>query len=378
MFSSTYTVSLLTLHSLLSPIIFAISFKKKYRNSIPARFFLWKNRTNLENRYWFHGCSLGEINAIKPFLKKFPEDTLLTTTTETGFNSGKKSGFETRYLPFEHLLSFWRGKPKKLIVLEAELWYLLFRIGKRKGAETILLSGRISERSFPKYMKWRWFYKRIFQNIDVIYAQSEIDKSRFEKLGAGKVKVLGNIKLLKSKSSQNLDIPKDRKVFVGASTHKGDEETILNAYPTSERVLIVPRHKERFDEVWKIVLEFGEKRGVSTSRYSESHSFQADVVLVDTIGMLIDIYAKSDVVILGGGFYDGIGGHNPVEPASFQNIVISGKYAFNQLELFPYIDNLKIVEKIELKEVLQNINSLHIAKVSQDIDFQKIEDTLKK
>jgi 3-deoxy-D-manno-octulosonic-acid transferase len=382
LFAFLYTtlVSAVTVTSL--PILLALTIKRKYRKSIPARFFLFRNSMfqNREVDFWFHGCSLGEINSLKPFLKEFKRESsvFLTTTTETGFNAG--GDYQKAFLPFEPLLFFSKLKTKYLIVLEAELWFLLFFFAKTRGSKTTLLSGRMSDRSFPKYLKFRWFYKHIFKNIDLVLAQSEIDRERFLKLGAKRVEISGNVKLLKSESKRELDIPKDREIIVGASTHKDDEIYILEAFQKYGygRLLLVPRHSERFEDIWKLVKDFSKAHNLTSSRYSENSSFNSDIVLVDTIGILIDIYSKSDIVILGGGFYDGIGGHNPVEPASFSNKIISGKFMFNQKELLKYISNIQIVDREHILDALKKSESTPISKIiGEDIEFKKIVNTLK-
>ena len=377
MFSILYTIITASFLVVFSPILIILSFRGRYRVSIPARFFLWRNIVQKEREsYWFHGCSLGEINALKPFIREVAkkERVLITTITDTGFRSAKNSKLSSQFLPFESNLIFWTRKQKKLIVLEAELWYLLFFIAKIRGAKTVLFSGRISDRSFPKYLKARWLYSKIFSNIDIVLAQSEVDKNRFAELGAKNIEILGNIKLLKSKSSLSLNIPKDKTVIVGASTHSKDETYILKAFLQygKGRLILVPRHKERFDEVWKEIKIFSEKYDFTYSKYSEKHSFNEDIILIDAIGILVDIYAKSDIVILGGGFYNGIGGHNPVEPASFNNKIISGKYMFNQNELLKSISNIQIIDKENIAKALQKSESMQNSQISQNIDFKKV------
>ena len=313
---------------------------------------------------------------MKPFIKEVAkkEKILITTTTETGFKSSQNTNFSSQFLPFEPNLFFWTRKQKKLIVLEAELWFLLFFIAKIRGIKTVLLSGRVSERSFPKYLKAKWFYSKIFANIDTVFAQSEIDKKRFEKLGAKNIEVLGNIKLLKSTSNLDLDILKDKTIIVGASTHPEDEKYILNAFLEygKGRLIIVPRHKERFDEVWKLIQDFSKQNDFSYSKFSENEDFSSDIILIDKIGILVDIYSKSDIAILGGGFYDGIGGHNPVEPASFKNKIISGRYMFNQKELLKYISNIQIIEKEDIFQALKKSEHIEVSRITQNIDFQKV------
>ena len=194
------------LYSLISRIIYIIaipflllfSLKTKYKESIPARFFLWKNRPLKANGVWFHSCSFGESNAIKPLVDELPKDVLrATTTTQTGLKVIETYTKESRYLPFESLLFFWIKPQKVLVVMEAEFWYLLFALAKKRGAKTLLINARMSDRSFPKYQRISWLYRQIFKYIDEVYAQTPLDKERLESLGAKNVVVTGNIKLSK-------------------------------------------------------------------------------------------------------------------------------------------------------------------------------------
>jgi len=138
------------------PLLIVLSFKQKYKASIPSRFFLFKNPPfHTVNSIWFHVCSLGEARALKPILDKLQgKKVCITTITQTGYNEAKKYNAEVRYLPYEMYLPFWMKPQKKLIVLEAEFWYMLFRIARARGAEVILLNARISDKSVNKYMKF--------------------------------------------------------------------------------------------------------------------------------------------------------------------------------------------------------------------------------
>jgi 3-deoxy-D-manno-octulosonic-acid transferase len=341
-------------------------------------------RPKVEKGIHFHGCSLGEINALKPFINhyKSSEGVTITASTNTGFQSAKTiKGVEARYLPFETLVPFWLREQKLLIVAEAELWFLLFYWAKRGGAKTVLLSGRISSRSFPKYKRFSWFYRRLFKHIDLFLVQSEADKKRFEELGAENLKVSGNIKLLSPHLPEEfLDLPKSREVIVGASTHCGEEEIILNAFLQygEGRLIIVPRHPERFDEVFRLIENSVKNRAVTLSKYSEDRSFQSDITLFDVMGKLTQLYRESDTVILGGSLVDGIGGHNPVEPASFNNRIVSGEFYFNQIELYSYIENLVVTESSKLLEALKMDKK--VARYSDNLDFdgslEEIDSTL--
>jgi 3-deoxy-D-manno-octulosonic-acid transferase len=142
----------------------------------------------------------------------------------------------------------------------------------------------------------------------------------------------------------------------------------------------VPRHPQRFDKVDKLIKSYITNDDTTYSRFSRKTTFDTDIVLVDCLGELVNIYAISDAVILGGAFVK-VGGHNPVEPVSFDNILISGKHIFNQHSLFEFIDGYHIINKKDLKETMQNIKTYKPAKLSNIGDnqtiIQHIKDTIR-
>ena len=358
LFSIFYYLLLSFIYILAIPYLIFKSRNSKYRQAIPAKFFLKDNVPFKENGIWFHSCSMGETKAIKPLIDNYLENANISVITNTGFEEAKKISPNVRYLPFEIFLPFWVNKQKVLVVMEAELWYLLFLFAKKKGAKTLLINARISDKSYKSYKRFSFFYKRIFQNIDKVFAQSEVDKLRLEELGASNVEVIGNIKLAQlPKVSVELEKPK-QVVITAASTHENEEKLILDAYKQEQgKLIIVPRHPERFEKVHLLILEFIKDKNISYQRYSIKDDFDSDIILVDKMGILNDIYAISDVVILGGAF-EKIGGHNPIEPAFFNCKIISGKNIFNQKSLFDCIKNYYLIENDELGEYLNNIKNL--------------------
>ena len=358
LFSIFYYLVLSFIYILAIPYLIFKSRNSKYRQAIPAKFFLKDNDSFKENGIWFHSCSMGETKAIKPLIENYLKDANISVITNTGFEEAKKISPNVRYLPFEIFLPFWVNKQKVLVVMEAELWYLLFLFAKKKGAKTLLINARISDKSYKSYKRFSFFYKRIFQNIDKVFAQSEVDKHRLEELGASNVEVIGNIKLAQlPKVNVKLEKPK-QVVITAASTHENEEKLVLNAYKKEQgKLIIVPRHPERFEKVDLQILEFIKDKDISYHKYSTKNDFDSDIILVDKMGILNDIYAISDVVILGGAF-EKIGGHNPVEPAFFNCKIISGKNIFNQKSLFDCIKNYYLIENDELGEYLNNIKNL--------------------
>ena len=358
LFSIFYYLVLSFIYILAIPYLIFKSRNSKYRQAIPAKFFLKDNVPFKENGIWFHSCSMGETKAIKSLIENYLENANISVITNTGFEEAKKISPNVRYLPFEIFLPFWVNKQKVLVVMEAELWYLLFLFAKKKGAKTLLINARISDKSYKSYKRFSFFYKRIFQNIDKVFAQSEVDKHRLEELGASNVEVIGNIKLAQlPKVNVKLEKPK-QVVITAASTHENEEKLVLNAYKKEQgKLIIVPRHPERFEKVDLQILEFIKDKDISYHKYSTKNDFDSDIILVDKMGILNDIYAISDVVILGGAF-EKIGGHNPIEPAFFNCKIISGKNIFNQKSLFDCIKNYYLIENDELGEYLNNIKNL--------------------
>ncbi len=341
-----YYLLVLSIYISAIPVLIYLSFKKKYKQSIPARFFLKDNPPFKKYDIWFHACSLGEVISVRKLIEELKNDfdIDLSVITHTGFKeAGSIKGISRRYLPFEVFLPFWINKHSVLVVIEAELWPMLFYISKLKGAKTILLNARISDNSYSGYKKFSKFYKWVFSNIDIVFAQSQTDKNRLLELGAKDVRVIGNIK-----TAADIDVkkgyikPEGKRVVVLASTHSQEEELILNNLNilSTDMIIVVPRHPERFDEVENFLEDFTQKRGLSFSRLSEENKLESDIVLCDLMGELVSLYAISDIVILGGSFVEGIGGHNPIEPAYFENVIISGEYHFNQNELFKLVENI--------------------------------------
>jgi 3-deoxy-D-manno-octulosonic-acid transferase len=301
---------------------------------------------------------MGETKAIKPLLDYYKDEANVSVITNTGFEEALKSTTHVRYLPFEIFLPFWINKQKVLVVMEAELWYMLFLTARSKGAKTFLINARISDKSYDSYKKFSFFYKRIFKNIDKVFAQSELDKKRLEELGATNVEVIGNIKLAQLPKVNNIFEKNDKILITAASTHENEEKLILDAYNVNQgRLVIVPRHPERFDKVNLLIKAYVKDKSLTYHKYSQKQNFDSDIILVDKMGILNDIFAISDVVILGGAF-EKIGGHNPIEPAFFGCKLISGKHIFNQKSLFECIKDYYLIENEQLSEYLNNIENL--------------------
>ena len=384
-FSLLYYVLSIFLYLIALPIILYYSYKSKYKTSLPARFFLNKTPPFSKEGIWFHTCSLGEAKAISPFIDEISKAQVnVSVITHTGFSAAssyKKA--EVRYLPYELYMPFWQKKQRLLIVLEAELWYMLFVVAKARGTKTVLLNARISDRSYGKYLKMRWFYSRLFKYVDLIYVQSKVDKERFESLGANNIKVIGNIKLAQHvEASQEYSKPKGLNIVAG-STHEGEEKLIIEAflefkkvYNEDIRLFVVPRHPERFEEVNTLIKSYTQEYKLSFSRFSQYEDLDKDIVLIDKMGELNNIYNISDIAILGGGFTP-VGGHNPLEPIAFGCKLISGKNIFNQKELFKYVKHAQLIENNEIAQALSLAIDMPASHIDEKLDLSEVKKLIK-
>ncbi len=362
------------------PLLILFSFKKKYRDSLPARFFGIKNPPFGEHDIWFHVCSLGEAKAIAPLMERLSQKRVaISVITHTGYEAASKYAAQVRYLPYEIWLWFWIKKPKTLVVLEAEFWYLMFRVANRRGSRVIALNARISDRSFPKYYRMRWFYRILLSQCDRIFCQSVEDMARFIALGAANVEVIGNIKLAQ-KIEATKSYPKpDGTLIVAASTHEGEEEGILRGFIAyrelnpSAKLLVVPRHPERFAKVGELIAKTTPT--LSFSLWSESQTMESDIILVDAMGELNNLYAISDVAILGGAFAP-IGGHNPLEPATFGCKIITGEQMFLQRELFKYVSHVQFTTLEGITDALKNAETMPPSLINGSVDLNRVTDYL--
>jgi len=356
------------------PYLMYLRFKPKYHDSIPARFFLKNNPHFDEGGIWFHACSFGEVRSLGPFIDKIePSDVRISVITQTGFKEAcKHSEAQVRYLPFEIFLPFWMRKQKVLIVMEAELWPLLFIVAKAKGIKTVLLNARISDNSYASYQRFSWLYRWIFQHIDLVFAQSAEDEQRLKGLGAKAVHVSGNIKAFSEYEVTHVyPKGKDKRVIVMASTHEQEEALILShlTLRSNDQLIVVPRHPERFTKVDQLLKEYALDEGKTYTRLSQDSRVDSDIILCDKMGELINLYAIADVVILGGSFVDSIGGHNPLEPAYFGVKIISGEFIFNQKVLFEAVENIITCKVENLKNVFDSIEDYPKSAISHRSDI---------
>ncbi|MBR2068181.1 MAG: 3-deoxy-D-manno-octulosonic acid transferase [Candidatus Gastranaerophilales bacterium] len=324
-----------------------------------------------------HGVSVGEVQSLENLVKKikqeFPDCKLVITTgTVTGQELANKkyaqyADFIT-YFPLdvyktvEHFLN--KINPSVILIAETELWPNFFYCAKEKNIPLYIINGRISDKSYPSYLKIKNFFKLILDCTQGVFCQSEIDKERFLKLGSpiSKTEVMKNLKFEIAKKNCDIDLKtKGYKVLIAASTHSGEEELIIQIYKKLKehiknlKLIIAPRHLTRLDEVKDAL--FGMNYGLRTLN---DNFDKFDVIILDTLGELSKIYDIADVAYIGGSFNkDKTGGHNPLEAIIYSKPVISGPSIKNFRDIYSILERegAAFVVKNE-KELYNCLNKL--------------------
>src|SRR6478735_4641498 len=363
---------------------------RKYVRNLPQRLGYLPRSFNhdADESIWIHAVSVGEVltaRALLPELReRYPKLRLfLSTTTMTGQQIARNNlqyVDEVFYFPFDLGFIVNRTldlvKPRLFIMMETELWPNLLRACNRRGVRTMLVNGRISSRSYPRYRLARSFFRRVLLHVDRFCMQSDESARRVVDIGAEpqRVVVTGSLKF------DSLDIPgasasadrgrnlvlryfriaPGRPVIIAASTLRGEEEPVLDAFQriratmTNALLIIAPRKPERFDEAERL----GRRAGWNVARRTELRvdaEPRCDVVILDTIGELAQVYQVATVVFVGGSIVDA-GGHNILEPAVFGKPIVFGPHMENFAEIAQtFLDNgaaIQIREDRELEPVL--------------------------
>ena len=304
---------------------------------------------------WIHCASIGEFKAantlIDTLIQKFTDyRVLVTTVTATGSQSvidTYQSKVLHYYLPLDLpiIVNKYIKKinPSICIFLEKEIWPNLIHTLNKKNIPILLVNARLSQRSLEKYQKFTpKLVEQTLNKLSVIATQNQNSANRFIELGvdAGKVVATGNIKfdqnpsVNKAISKKIKTIIGKRKVVVFASTHKGEEVQIIDAYlnhkdSINALLVIIPRHPERFNEVYKLV----QKHHLNIVKRSINKSCKdCDILLGDSMGEMMSYFEVADIVFMGGSL-NNTGGHNMLEPAALSKPILFGPNVFNFAEI---------------------------------------------
>lgn len=346
---------------------------------------------------WIHCVSVGETQAARPLVqaikKRFPEVSIaISTITLTGQNFArevfKHEANKVFYFPFD-----WRWisrktlravNPAAVLLMETELWPGFLRECRTQHIPVAIVNGRLSEKSFRRY---RWvgsFMSQVLSAIKIAIMQTEADAQRLRALGmdVDKIFVCGSLKfdagptpvsdLLTQELRDRFDLANGGPLILAASTHAQEERVIIDALRliisksgSQPRLMIAPRHPERFDEVAALIEASGFRCSRRTAPVKPDDQ-QSQVILLDSIGELQSLYSLASIVFVGGSIAS-TGGHNILEPAAVGACVITGAHTFNfQLIVETFVNAEAIIQlppisyseaTVELADVISDLLS---------------------
>lgn len=325
---------------------------------------------------WFHGASVGESLSILPLISKIAKakpdaNFLITTTTlaaanvlEARINS---SQVFHQFLPFDanpwinKFLDHW--KPNVVFFIESEIWPNLLRTTYKRKIKTYLLNARLSEKSLRNWKILKGFSKHLWQCFSGIYTQSDEFTQRFYQLGALQAQTLGNIKLLSSplpfdEAEYNYwkDKIGNRKCWIAASTHAGEEEQIFEVHQKLKQyfpdllTIVASRHMQRNDAILQ------NSGDIRISKFSDKSLENEEVLLIDAMAKLGVFYRICPIAFIGGSLIPH-GGHNPLEPAVVGALPLWGPYFFNFDDMMPLFKEISC-QQSTLEQLIVTLRDL--------------------
>lgn len=379
--SFLYEIVLVLLGLFMFPkMIYQMIVKGKYRKSLNKRFgsgfpVIKKGKRKL---IWVHAVSLGETKAVAALVKMLKNQLhdpvlVFSTTTETGYVEACRTipADYHVYLPFDF---GWvikpiikRTAPDLVILCESDFWYNFLSASKKIGAQIAVVNGKLSSHSQERFHKIPFFSRKLFSCIDLFCVQGNVYRKRFESLGvpSDKIIVTGNMKFdgdyAKLPSNQleawrsELGIQPNEPVLVVGSSHHPEETQLLKAMSTvwaqypDLKLVLVPRHPERFNEVAGII----QKSNLKFRRLSQKTNAvnKASVILIDAMGLLRKCYQLADIAIVAGSYTPKVGGHNILEPSWYGVPVIFGPHMQTQPDLVDLIREYEAGLQVRMEEL---------------------------
>src|SRR5262245_21499191 len=398
-----YSVLTVAFFMVVSPYLLYQAIRyRKYIASLPQRMGYLPVSFNLDGdeSIWIHAVSVGEVLTVRALLpelrERYPRLRLFVSTTTMAGQQVAKTNLpyvdEVFYFPFD--LGFIVNRtlrlvrPRLFVMMETEIWPNLLRACHRDGVKTVLVNGRISSRSFPRYRFIRFFFRRVLAHVDRFCMQGEESARRIIELGAprDRVTVTGSLKFdslefgpsRSTPSSRGPSAPSpvvhdvhqrgrtrvlryfrvapNRPVIIAASTLKGEEEFVLEAFQRiratmpSALLIIAPRKPQRFGDVERLMRRAGWNVARRTELRVDAEP-RNDVVVLDTIGELAQLFQVATAVFVGGSLVDA-GGHNILEPAVFGKPIVFGPHMQNFAEIAAaFLDHQAAIEVRNAREL---------------------------
>ncbi len=382
---------------LISPIIVILRLlrKKESIKRFKEKFCFFSKKRSKGKLLWFHGASVGEIQSIIPLLEKFEKNKkikqiLLTSNTLSSSNIVEKFKFKKivhQFFPIDtnilskKFLDYWT--PDVAFFIDSEIWpNTLYNLNKR-NIKTVLINGRITQKTFKRWMKLKFFAKKVFSNFDLCLSSSKESKNYLNKLGAKSPKFLGNLKFSQSEN-EIVEIDKElekfiksRKSWCASSTHKSEEIFCGNIHKELKKkyknllTIIIPRHVSRTASIVNELKNLNLKFHLHNPKKKINKN--TDIYLVNSYGKTKSFYKVCKNVFLGGSLIEH-GGQNPLEATRYGCNIIHGPSVENFNEIFQFLRKRKISYKIDSKfKMIKILNKMLLRKKN----FNNAEEKLK-
>ncbi len=359
--------------------LFRMATSGKYREGLGERLgFVPKRLQTPGSRQvvWVHAVSVGELLAAARLIEDLRKDPagwriVVSTTTRTGQTLARQRFGEENvfYFPLDFAFAvraYLRAlRPCLMVLMETEFWPRLLVECGQAGVPVAVVNARISDRSWPRYLRLRFLWKRLLGGLALVLAQSETDMERLRAIGAANARYGGNLKYdihaaAPAAVTEILaeQITPGTKVLVCGSTLEGEEQILLDAAPADVLVVLAPRHPERFEAVARL-LERSGKLWMRRSQWMTSPSSlnAGSIFLLDSIGELASVYSLATIAFVGGSLVSG-GGHNPLEAAQFHVPVVMGPHYENFRAIVDRLraqDAICVVQPSEIGNELQKL-----------------------
>ena len=350
-----------------SPIIFLIRIflGKEDPKRFLEKFCIYSKKFKIKKTIWLHGSSVGEILSVIPIInaleknKNIKKIILSSSTTSSALIFSKYKFKKTTHVYFpidtnylsNKFIKYW--KPQVAFFIDSEIWPNMFNNLNINKIPIILLNGRITRKSFRRWMKFPNFAKKNFGKISLAMPQNNETSKYLKKLGVKKIKIAGNLKYFvhqkKSLDKNTKKKFKKRLIFCAASTHYNEELFIgkmhkeLRLKNKNLLTILIPRHANRSSAITNELKNIGLK--IITRSSNEQISKSTDIYIVDTYGETSKFYELSNITFLGGSLVPH-GGQNPLEPARTGSYILHGPYIQNFTEIYNMLSKLNISSKI--------------------------------
>jgi len=372
--------------------------KNRYKEKIFPDYSFKKKKGN-KKIIWFHAASIGEVHSIFPVIQNIGNNKnikfLITTVTLSAGNIvksqlSKHQNIEHAYFPFDinflirNFLNKWN--PNLIVFVDSEIWpNLIFEV-KRRNIPLVLINGRITKKSFSRWMLISNFAKKVFSKFDLCLASSKESEKMLKQLNIKNLKYIGNIKLAnktKKRNSidKNLKVLKVKKIWCAASTHRGEEVVCLKTHLNLKKhyndiiTIIIPRHIKRSEEI----SELCKKYKVTFQILEDKDVVKAgkEIIIVNSFGTLIKFFGYSKSVFMGKSLIKELekeSGQNPIEAAKLGCKIYHGPYVYNFKEVYKFLNHHKIAEKVYDDEELSKnlLNDLKDTKDNRNKIVEKI------